>query len=361
MIDVKEKILKNILIKKKSLINYAQQLSDYNFYELFPKNEFDFSQTNYKQYFYFGKNEAVALIKDYFTLIKKAYNYDSFSYEHFYSVIKEFFEHLQSLNVFTYEKTYYGHKILNNNIIGFEDECVKILGSQLQKKDNPNFNEFLIPNINVQEKYNFEFFDFLESKIKQTLINYEFVLEPILKEDCQKFSAIYNNQIKINNVPFYLNKDYKYFKYIKPKVENYVLCMLPKEKAFTAVTAQGKEVALIILSPNDNNEIVLNIICDCDYFDSSFFNVLEIIKNYVFNNLYAKIIVGKNVNEGMAYSTIETAYSMAKFMPKYDNAVGDNGLTRIEHVFKLSDYLFSENLPLMPLKPISYATFSVYK
>ena len=360
------KIIKSILFLKrdnhKKLTNYACEISQHNFYDIFPKNEFNFSNTSFEKYFYLGKEETAAILQDYFLLLKNAYNTNTFTYEHFYSVVKEFIEYLESEKVFFNFKTYYGHKILNNNVAGFVTECHKLLNIVLTGVNNPKYNEFEFPREMVLKgKYNFVFFDFLTRKIKNTLYSENFVFEPILLEDCEKIQRVYLNDETIENAPFYLNKCSKYYKYIRPRIADYVLSMLPKERAWVLVTTEGKEVAIFILSPGEKNEVVLNIVADCDYMDSKLAEALEVVKDYAFTVMQASKLIGKNNNESIAYSNVVTAYSLAKFEANYDTAVGDNGLTRMEYTYKLVEDDINTLKTPDAITPISFSTFSVYK
>ncbi len=355
--------LKNYILKKKELPNFASKISSRNFYETFPKEEYNFEGAPYKSYLYLGQEESSAILHDYFLLLKLCYSSKNFTYEHFYSVVKEFMEHLEAENVFFCYKTYYGHKLFNNNVLGFKSECEKLLNMGLNVKENMELNEFeIITQPQLKQAYNFKFFEFLSDKINGTLVCDNFVLEPILLEDCKKIEEVYSQDKQIENPPFYLDTTSKYYKYIKPRVADTILCLLPKEKAWSVVNSAMKEVAFFILSPSGNGEVTLNIVSDCDYMDSQLFEAINLIKSYACAVMDASKIIGVNSNDSLAYSNIATAYSLAKFLPNYNNAVGDNGLTRLNYTYSInaeSDSL-QTGTP-KPFRPLAYATFSVYK
>lgn len=358
-------IIKHILINKvksvKELSNYAKNISEHNFFEIFPKDEYDFSNADFTAYFYLGREETKAILTDYFCFLNTAYSHESFSYEHFLSVVNEFIENLESNKVFFNFKTYFGHKILNNNVTGFVNECEKLLDVKLESIHNAKYNEFVIPaqlkNIN---KFNFPFFEFLTRKVEGTLVSDEFVFEPILKEDCEKIQLIYENNVVVPNTPFYINISDKNFKSYRSQVQSCVLGMLPKEKAWTIVNKTGKEIAIVVLSPESDNDVVLNIISDCEL-DSKLALALEVIKDYVYGTMHAGKIIGKNNNDSIAYSNVATAYALAKFDADYSSAVGDNGLTRMQYTYKLKENDINKLEIQKPINPISYATFSIYR
>ncbi len=353
--------LKDYILNKKQLTNYAERFSTRDFLELFPKNEYNFENTTYKKYLYLGKEESVVILQDYFLLLNKAYNSNHFSYEHFYSVIKEFMENLEANNVYFCYKTYYGHKLLNNNIMGFVQECAKLLGVELTPVENAQLNEFEFQNLPLKDNYNFAFFDFLNRKLDGTLLCENYVLEPILVEDCKKIQKVYLQDEKVQNPPFYLDTNSKYYKYIRPRVGEHILNLLPKEKAWSVVDTSLKEVAFFVLSPNEDSTVTLNIISDCDYMDSKLCNAIEVVQKYAGSVMGASKIIGLNNSESIGYSSVATAYSLAKFVPNYDSAVGDNGLTRLNYSYNIAETDKLEITPKTPLKPLEYATFSVYK
>ena len=358
-------IIKHILMSKgksaKELDNYADSISKHDFFEIFPESEYDFSGTDFKEYFYLGKEETKAILNDYFCFVNTAYEFDSFSYEHFLSVVNEFMENLESDNVFFNFKTYYGHKILNNNVEGFVNECQKLLGINLETLHNAKYNTFVYPEqMKNVDKFNFPFFEFLTRKVEGTLISDEFVFEPLLKEDCSKIQNVYENNISLSNAPFYINISDKNFKSYRSQVQSCVLGMLPKEKAWTIVNKTGKEIAIVVISPESDNDVVLNIISDCEL-DSKLALALEVIKDYVYGTMHAGKIIGKNNNDSIAYSNVATAYALAKFDADYSSAVGDNGLTRMEYTYRLQENDIKELAIKSPIDPISYATFSIYR
>ncbi len=355
-------IIKNYILKRNELLNYAENICKHNYSELFPEDEYNFKNSNYKSYLYLGKEESRAILQDYFLLLKTAYgDVNIFSYEHFFSIVKEFMEHLEAENVFFAYKTYYGHKLLNNNINGFVNECEKLLELKLKSKTSNRLNVFEFEkSLELKNEFNFKFFEFLTRKILGTITTDDFVLEPILLEDCKKIQSAYLQAEQVENPPFYMDVNSKYYKYIRPKVSDYVLCLLPKEKAWSVVNSSMREVAILVLSPEEGNEVSLNIISDCDYMDSKLSQVLEVMKDYAVQSMNAVKIVGLNNNESIGYSNVATAYSLAKFLPNYESAVGENGLTRLKYTFNLEGYDPAPSKATLPLEPISYATFSIY-
>ena len=96
-----------------ALKNICNTTHDYN--AIFPKDKFDFSDTDFEYYLYFDEDEARVYLLDFLRFINDNYEKKSFSLINFDLIMNEFSKYLMRHKVFFYNKTLMGLRLSANN------------------------------------------------------------------------------------------------------------------------------------------------------------------------------------------------------------------------------------------------------
>ena len=313
-------MIKNILsiIKPNELENYAKEISQHNFFEVFSEELNSIKLKNYSYFLYFSEKECTAYIEDYMLFLSKVYPETPFDRQNYFSVFDQFKAYLEKEDVYFKYKTVYGSMFVNPNA---------------DIEGNLGAKQFLSPDnlpIVQKQKYYFPFFEYLESKIKDSYADDNVVIEKLEAEDLMYIQEVFMDKISLKEPPFYLNPNNKTYKYARQMIVNNILPKLPTENAFVAYM-KNSIVAIIFASEITNDKITLLIMTDIDYMDSSFVEVIKGIK--ILYKGKCKTIIVKNINRGIASSSLNTACTLAHFKTDYDNAENIDGYTQYNHKY----------------------------
>ena len=85
-------MIKTILsiVKPNELENYAKEISEHNFFELFSDEKNTFKIQNYSHFLYFGEEESKAYINDYLLFFSKVYPEKTFDIKNYFCIFEYF-------------------------------------------------------------------------------------------------------------------------------------------------------------------------------------------------------------------------------------------------------------------------------
>lgn len=337
-------MIKNILsvIKPNELENYAKEISQHNFFELFSEELNSIKIKNYTYFLYFGEQESNTYIEDYMLFFSKVYPDSKFDKQNYFSVFEQFKGYLEKENVYFKYKTVYGSMYVNPNA----DIEANLSEKQFLSDDN-------FPIVN-KKKYYYPFFEYLESKVTESFADEKVVIEKLESEDLMHIQEVFMDKVSLNTPPFYLNPNNKTYKYSRQMIVNNILPKLPTENAYVAYM-KNTIVSIIFASEISNDKVTLLIMTDVDYMDSDFVAVINGIK--VLFKDKCKTIIVKNINRGIASSNLNTACTLAYFKTDYDNAENIDGYTQYNHKYTYDN---QDEVPSFePQRIINFPTISI--
>ena len=317
-------MIKNILsiIKPNELENYAKEISQHNFFELFSEEQNELTKKSYTTFLYFGEIESKAYSQDYMLFFSKVYPNQTINKENYFSVFDEFKAYLEHDDVYFKYKTLQGSMYLNPN-------CDLI--------DNLLKNAFITADylpITTKKKYYFPFFEYLEGKVLESHTIEEIALERLESEDLMYIQEVFMDKITLENPPFYLNPKNKTYKYSRQMIVNQILPMTHNERAYIAGQSD-KIVGIIFASEIKEGKVEFTIMTDTDYMDSEFSKVIECLK-ILYKDKCQTIII-KNINRVIASSNLNTACVLAHCKTDYDKYEQIDGYTQYNQVYKYND------------------------
>lgn len=301
--------------------------SERDFSALFPKENFDFSNTNYTHFLYFAKEEAEEYVKDFLLFIKTYYNEEVFSHENYYSIFNEFMNYCENHNIFLYTKTKMGLKLTNNSNNLLLNELQNLFGHNVILGDESNiaFSESVL---NGKTEYTYQFFNFLTQKMKG-YNNHSFIIEPLLVEDIEKIKNYYKGVPYKGPLPFYLDPNGPDWKETKNILLSKVVSDTPS-KAYV-IAQQNKKIVCLIIANVDNDKCSMTIMCESEYYNSNLSDPITFICRDIFNEFNISKISTINENTGLAFSGINSVLTIAHFKPDYSLQSDLNGYSKIKY------------------------------
>lgn len=337
-------MIKNVLtvIKPNELENYAKEISQHNFFELFNDDHDTIKRKNYSYFLYFGEEEAKAYIQDYLLFYSRTYSSNFFNLQNYLSVFEDFRIFLEREDVYFKYKTIYGSMYVNKNV-----DIVSYLA------DN-HFISLERTIIETKTKYFYPYFEYLENKVKNSIKKENIVIEKLETEDLMYIQEVFMEKFSIKQPPFYLNPASKTYKFARQMIVNNILPKLPSENAYIACV-NNEIVSIIFCSEIKNDKVYIYIMTDMDYMDSSFGNVVNNIK--ILYKDKCKCIVIKNINRGIASSNLNTACILAHFKPDYDNSENVDGYTQYDYKYIYDNQ--DEVESFSPMETISFPSHNI--
>ena len=337
-------MIKTILsiVKPNELENYAKEISEHNFFELFSDEKNSFKIQNYSHFLYFGEEESKAYINDYMLFFTKVYPEKTFDIQNFFCVFEYFKTYLEREDVYLKYKTMYGSLFLNKNT----DIVANLMSQQYLSPEHK-------PQVNTQ-KYFYPFFEYLESKVRESFVDEKVIIEKLESEDLMYIQEVFMDKITPNQPPFYLNPQTKTYKFSRQLIVNNILQKLPTENAYI-ISLESNIVGIIFVSEIESDKAKLYIMTDMDYMDSNFSNAINAIK--ILYKGKCKTLVIKNINRGLASSNLNTACILAHFKPDYDNSENIDGYTQYD--YKYTYNLQDEVAAFSPSPSPSFPTYSI--
>jgi len=312
--------------KQKSLKNYFNSAHD--FIKLFPEENFDFSDSNYEYFLYFDKEEGSAFLLDFLLFIKKHYPKEVFTFENYFSIFDEFKNYLEKNKVFFYSKTKMGLNIANYNNESLLSTLKSLFGESHFASDEKKiaFNEVVIS----KDSYTFDFFNYVEKKL-DGYNNYKYITEPLLAEDCEKIRNYYKGFPLESKVPFFLDNTQPYSKETKKLLLEKFVVSNP-ERSY--IISKDNDIKCLVIASIEGTTANLDIVCNCEYYDSGLSDPILFICKHLFDNYDIKKISTINENKGISFSGINSALTISSFTPDYSLNSDLNGYSKIK--FELS-------------------------
>lgn len=321
-------------VKQKALKNYFN--SEHSFFDLFPEEDFDFTNSNYTHFLYFDKLEGKQFLLDFLLFVKKYYNNEVFYYENYFSILNEFKKHLENNNVFFYTKTKMGLDIANGNNEYLLNKLKSLFGETHFVGDSKKiaFNEVVIKD---KTSFTYDFFNYLIEKLNG--YNYaNYLIETLSNNTLNKIKNYYKGIPYGENLPFFLDTTKPYTKETKKFVIENIVTVNPI-KVF-AVSKDNICVSIIVVNIN-NNVAELKILCDSEYYDTQFDEAINYICYYLFNNFEISKISTINENKGISFSGINSSLVIAQFKPDYSLDSNNDGYSKIK--YEISKDSFEES------------------
>lgn len=321
----------NILnyVKQKTLKNYFT--SDRDFLSLFPEDNFNFNESKYSKFLYFGKEEALAYLKDFLLFIKKYYKREVFSFQNYFSIFDEFKKYLDKNNIFFYAKTKMGLNIANYSSELLLKTLKHDFGDELFLGDDKKIA--FSSQLSLPESFTYSFFDWLCEKL-DGYNNYKCTVEPLLKDDIENIKNFYKGIEYPGKLPFFLDTTKSTWKDFKNIILSDLVSDSP-DKVFL-ISKNLTPVALVIAKVVKTT-CDLTIICDNDYYDSDISYPLDFICDEIFEKLGVSKIVTINNNRGIAYSGINSCLVMIHFKPDYSLGSDYTGYSKIKYELTYDD------------------------
>ena len=334
-----EPIIKKTLEKpQKELENYCN--TTHNFFDIFPRDEYDFNGKSYTQYFYFDKKEASLYFNDYKKFIVKNYQINMFRADHYYSTIDQFAKYLEKHNVYFNNRTVVGINMSVKNNLGLA-KILKALDQSVMFNDPQKPVIFSFGEVDVNKPYALDFFDYAEQKLNGYYYDKNHIIEPLVGSDLVRLKGVFRGEGYVGELPFFINPNYKHAKTARTMVLNNFVESTLVMSWVVSNTATNKIVSLVGIIKQDNS-YALKIICDSEYYDISFSDVVGFIAKYAFKNLGVTKLTCFNDNIELAYSTLNSSLTVAGFKPNYLQEAGEHGYSKIEYVLNSSDYTDKE-------------------
>lgn len=329
--------------KQKSLKNYFN--SEHDFFKLFPEEDFDFSSSDYDFFLYFDKEEGSAYLLDFLLLIKKYYKKEVFTYENYYSIFDEFKNYLEKNKIFLYTKTKMGLNIANYNNASLLSTLKATFGDSHFASDDKKiaFNDVVLN----KTEYTFDFFNYVEKKL-DGYNNYKYITEPLLEEDCEKIRNFYRGFPFEKKLPFFLDNTLPYAKETKKIILEKLVAANP---AKCYVLSKDNDIKCIVIANVEKTSASIDIICNCEYYDSGLSDPILFICKHLFDNYDIKKIFTINENKGISFSGVNSALTISSFSPDYSLESDLNGYSKIK--YELTREKFGEltiNIDTTPIK-----------
>lgn len=301
--------------------------SERDFSALFPKENFDFSATEYTHFIYFAKEEATEYLTDFLLFIKTYYNEEVFSYENYYSIFNEFNKYCDRHNIFLYTKTKMGLSLANNSNELLLNELQNLFGNNmiLGNELNIAFNSLILKG---KKTYTYPFFDYLTEKTRG-YNNHKFIIEPLINEDFEKIRNYYKGVPYKGILPFYLDPNNSNWKEIKNILLNDVVSTTPN-KAYI-IAEQNKTIVCFVIANVNIDKCNLNILCDSEYYNSELSFAIDFICRDIFEEFNVEKISTINENIELAFSGINSALTISHFKPDYSLESNHNGYSKIKY------------------------------
>lgn len=334
-----EPIIKRVLENPKptELINYCN--TKHEFFEIFPADEYDFSNKGFTKYFYFDRTEAEIFLNDFLKFVVRNYKINMFRAEKYYSVVDAFGKYLAKNNVFYYNRTMVGISMsVKNNLALYK--ILKALNPTICVNDETKPAVFSFGEVDEDEPYALDFFNYAEEKLDGYNVSNKYIIEPLVSADINLLKGVFKGVKHVGELPFFINPNYRNIK----QSRNKILSLIDSDikKAWCISTMQDKSIVAFVCITTGDKQHDLNIICESEYYDLEFNKVLQFIANYSFDNLGVQKLVCFNDNVELAYSTINSSLTVAGFKPDYLQETGEGGYSKINYILKKSDYEFKK-------------------